>query len=687
MCSSCSTATPEEEFARGKELLEEGKRERAYKHFKRAAGKKKTDGTYHWAAASVAPNQNAAFVHAELAWKNGLKQPAVLWSLIQLSFHTTLDQKREYAFTRYEELPDSFQTSALRGELFYRFEQYDSALVIWDTLYEQSWSPTWVSKIAMAYGKMDKADSALAVLERARASKKLDAQAYVLLASMLFRGGEYKEVDRLFAESRQGKLYDDGMRVSHATLLMLQNRFGDAQSILKAISDTVADPAVNLIHHRARALLSYMAYLRRDSSAIIALRDYIEADEPKWRATETAFHEALLAQLRRDPSTLEQLRDLRKSLGGGIVDLAYARECLRRGRFEEALEGYKALPGSFRSSPGITVELARVLAGAGKEKEALAVLGDMHKRKLFTKASLELFRDLSVRQDLVEKSLAAQKLLESRFGDDVGVKWKGAMLALKRGKTDSALVLLTRLAKEHPEESRFETARLSTIFLTKDYERLIEECANSDGPTETVAVLKARAYRKLGRLREANAAFTEALAAERKPAILMEYADFLIAAEKPAKAVEVYQEIMEKHAEGLERDSLANAVVLNNLAWANLDTKTPDVKRALWAAEKAHDLAPDNPHILDTYADALLRAGKYRDCVHLLHADPLTAGEPRLIHHLATAFEQDGDINKAVRHYQDILTVMDSSAVLPVPFTEQEIRAKVTEMTSESGRK
>jgi predicted Zn-dependent protease len=132
---------------------------------------------------------------------------------------------------------------------------------------------------------------------------------------------------------------------------------------------------------------------------------------------------------------------------------------------------------------------------------------------------------------------------------------------------------------------------------------------------------------------------------------------------------------------------VANAVVLNNLAWANLDGKEPDIERALWAAKKAHELAPDNPHILDTYADALVRAGKYRACVQLLDKDPLTAGEPRLIHHLAQAFEKEGETNKAVRHYQDILARMDSTAVLPVPFSEGDIRGKVAELTSESGRK
>jgi predicted Zn-dependent protease len=684
---SCSSETAQDDFNRGQALLREGKKEQAYKFFKKAAQKNETDGMYHWAAATVAPNQNAAFIHTEAAWKNGARRPDILSALIQLSFHTSEDQKKEYAFGLYMELPDSFRTPDLKADLLFGFGEVDSALVFWNELYRASGSPEWISRIAIAYSRKEMRDSAMAVLSRARALKALDRNAYLLLSSMLFYEGKTADIDKLFMESRENNQYDENLQLEYATLLVLQNRIPDACGILETLRDTVADSEHNLIRHHSRILYSYALAIKADSVGISGLHKYINAGKPAWRKAEGAWHSAILAVMRSDTSAFGQIRNLREQIASPVIMLVFAHECIRRGNMTEAVESLKLLPRAYLQAPAVAVEFAVALAGTGKDDDALVVLGQLHKRGLFTRPSLELFRDLTAKKNLVEKSLAAQKMLEKQFGDDAGVQWSGAMLAIKRGETDSALVLLDKLAKKYPKESRFEVARLSTLYLKGDYGKVVRECSLSTGPVESVAAIQARAYRKLNRTGEADAAFNKALGPKREPGILMEYADFLVTSQEPQKAVRIYQEILDKNKGQLGRDSMANAVVLNNLAWANLEIKTPDLDLAVWAARKAHELSPLNLHIIDTYADALLRAKKYKDCINLLDKDTLTAKEPRLMFHLASACEKIGNNNKALRYYQDILAAMNGTAVLPVSFSKDDISAKISSLTSDGAKK
>lgn len=65
--------------------------------------------------------------------------------------------------------------------------------------------------------------------------------------------------------------------------------------------------------------------------------------------------------------------------------------------------------------------------------------------------------------------------------------------------------------------------------------------------------------------------------------------------------------------EALESD-IQNASIYNSLAWQfALMRKYPE--ETLRAAEKAHDLEPEDPNIMDTYAEAFYAAGRYEKAV------------------------------------------------------------------------
>jgi putative PEP-CTERM system TPR-repeat lipoprotein len=71
-------------------------------------------------------------------------------------------------------------------------------------------------------------------------------------------------------------------------------------------------------------------------------------------------------------------------------------------------------------------------------------------------------------------------------------------------------------------------------------------------------------------------------------------------------AAKRYERAEQRYRSALQRTP-DNAVLLNNLAWVSHELKRPG---ALEYAERAHDLAPDNPAIMDTLGSILAEAGQ-----------------------------------------------------------------------------
>ena len=83
-----------------------------------------------------------------------------------------------------------------------------------------------------------------------------------------------------------------------------------------------------------------------------------------------------------------------------------------------------------------------------------------------------------------------------------------------------------------------------------------------------------------------------------------------------------------------------DALALNNLAWAAAQLKDP---KALGYAEKANQLAPNNPAILDTLGVLLVDNGDAkRDIESLRQATTLAPNAPGIRLNLARALVRDG---------------------------------------------
>ncbi len=102
----------------------------------------------------------------------------------------------------------------------------------------------------------------------------------------------------------------------------------------------------------------------------------------------------------------------------------------------------------------------------------------------------------------------------------------------------------------------------------------------------------------------------------------------------------------------------------NELAWISLQLE--DLGPAMRHAERAHDLAPDNPVVLDTFGMALLATGEDRKALTILRdAASRAPGSRDLQFHLAQALSRTGDADAAIAIVEEILA-------METPFPERD---------------
>jgi predicted Zn-dependent protease len=111
-----------------------------------------------------------------------------------------------------------------------------------------------------------------------------------------------------------------------------------------------------------------------------------------------------------------------------------------------------------------------------------------------------------------------------------------------------------------------------------------------------------------GKPTEANGMAEEWIRRHPKDATVMAYlGERDIAERRYESAAKRYQSALERQPD--------NALLLNNLAWVSNELKRP---RALEYAERAHELAPENPSIMDTLGSILVDSGQTERGLQLL---------------------------------------------------------------------
>lgn len=682
-CTCFMTGSPQEAYKKGVTLIEEGKPKKAFKAFRYAAKKAPDSTRYLFAAAQTAPDQNTAFMYTKFAWEKGLKNKTIFLSLLKLSFHTDKKQKLDYALTLFRELPDSIATSEFKGDLFFKFDQADSALAVWESEFRKTNKSALCPKIAQAMAKTGRIDQAIDFLYENKNKKNLDIDGYTLLATFLAMDYNFPEVDRLYDELSGSNLYNDKLRIDYATYLVFNNHIDRARPLLRQPAALGTPNVKALLNLRLRtlkifALLSENSIVAADSLSSTALPD------TALRERISEILPAIKAHIKKDSSAYDLLLKARKKLPPDpVTTLMSAREAARKKRFKEAASLYRQLPKIVLWSPRIVAERARILSADGNDDEALAIISFMHKKRTFTRQSLELFRNITLKKDLLEKSQAAQKLLEKQYSNDVGLKWKGLLLAIKSAKTDSALAIAAGLSQKYPEDERFTSTYLSLLLLKKEYRQVLDKLGDSNLPIEKRKVLEASAWKGLGDTLKAISAYETALKNRKNdsPFLPMQLAEMYFQQKQYRKATALYSQLLKDTADTSGKDSVKIAILLNNNAWTIMTAGTGNLSAALNMVKRAFEIMPGNVHIIDTYAAILLQDKKYRECINVISGSKKALKEKRLLCQLSAAWEKRGDDNKAKRYLEDALKLKAQDQKLKSLLTDTQIREHIARLS------
>lgn len=675
---SCSNQSPEQLYEKGKMLAESGNIKKAYTFFKNAANKNAENTTYLIAAGSTAPDQNAAYIHFKKAWEKGAKNKLVLSNLIRLSFHVDINEKRTYALSLYDELPDSLKNPQFRGELFFQFGVLDSAISIWKKEFIKSPSPELSNSISLAFISKKEIDSALNVLLDSKKSGILNAQTYIQLASLFAAKMDYKAVNTLYSEV-QNSVFDNSLtRLEFASFFLIHNNLDKALSLMKMAEQKVPVNQEAFVSKKLRCMKAFLALTQNKKDDLDALISGV-TDSPD----ETALLNAFKAFLNNDSSSLKMLEDAReKNPRDPFIDIVCARSNLLLSKnYEKALSYYHSLPGIIQWSPRILTEIILSYAASGKEDEALKRINFMHKQGVFTKKSLEIFRDITFRKDLIDKSTAAQNLLEQQYGNDINVKWHSLLLSIKSNRFDTAEVIIDELIKKAPDNERFKMTRFSIMFLKKDYQRIVKELPLSGLSEERTKPIEAMAWLKSGDTTNAINVLEQSVQKFQNLQTMVELAQLYLHTNNNSKATSLYQQIV-NHTETSKAANSTTAALLNNYAWILSSSDNGDITAALDAAKRANSILPDNLSIIDTYASILLKAGKFKECIKVIESNQAAMKQARLIHYLAQSYEEAGNINKAKRYYENVLS-LEPSDDLPLTESKQMIRQRIEKITSE----
>lgn len=683
--SNCSIGgSAQELYEKGLKLAQAGKTKQAFRSFKSAAKQAPDSARYYFAAAQTAPDQNTALMYTKFAWEKGFKNAVVFSMLLRQTLHVDKEKKLEYALSLFRELPDSVATENFRGQLYFDFGVYDTASTIWNREFKKTGKSLYCSKIARALVKQGKVEEAEQFLYTCKENKVLDADGYGTLASLLAMQYKYADADRLFAEVAASNRYNDPLRIEQATYLIFNGRGKEAEHLLARNAGPGSPETKALINIRLHTLRLLESLSTGKKERTDFLLQHAPSDTVLREKGKNVFN-AVKVYLDNDTSAYRVLKDACAKLPPDPVTTVFlARAASRKKMFTEALAWYSRLPATVLWSPQIVAERAQIMALAGNEDEALRTISFMHSKKIFSRQSLELFRNLTLKKDLIEKSEAAQQLLEKQYSNDIGLKWKGLLLAIKGGKIDSALTIARQLNSSYPKEERFEQTKLSLMLMKKEYRKVLDAIKVSTLPAVKTKSIEAAAWKGLGDTAQAIKAYEMAVKDGKEPVLSMQLAEMYFQTGAYDKATNLYTRLIEDPAaDSLFKDSTQMAILLNNNAWTIMTSGEKDLSPALGMAKKALDLAPANLHILDTYVTLLFKAGKQKECIALLEKNTSALAQKRMLVHLSRAWEQRGDANKAKRYLEDALKCKADDQKLPELLTDSEIKTEIARLSEE----
>lgn len=348
---------------------------------------------------------------------------------------------------------------------------------------------------------------------------------------------------------------------------------------------------------------------------------------------------------------LELLRRARTANPDALVArLVLANYALGTGALEEALrlaeEAARIAPDNVQAQ--LMLGQARLQSGDGAGAvDALSQVAAQAPRD--PRAHLLLGRAQARSGDLDGARQSLSRALELAEGDLPAAREGLAELALAQGRTDDAVELAQELQAADPGRAAgylLEGRALERAGEFPEAARAYRE-ALARQASEATAVRLSRALERGGEVQAAEEVLLEALDTQAEgTAARLALADLKMRHGDADAARRHYQVVLEDHPD--------HVVALNNLAVAQ--SRLGATGNAVSTAERAYELAPSSPAVMDTLGWLLVRNNRFEQGLRLLRQAAAGApGSRDIRYHLAAALAQDGSNREARAELESIL--------------------------------
>jgi predicted Zn-dependent protease len=680
--------------------------------------------------AIAANNANKAYYYAQKTWKNGRKERDILFYLIRFSFFQDKKQKLDYALSRVNEMGANTDKDDLRVDILMLFGEFDKARQLCERNYDKSPVPYTAVKLARLYVQSGNDSLAMSFLQSCRQRLALNDEGYGVLAQLYAKKGNLEEAELCYREGAENNRSSEQLQYDHAAFLMNSGKYDQAAVMADSLIEKYPE-------NKNFETIRIGAFINKGDNAG-ALRECDKSTVPfgliaplrvKALVNLNRFAEAEAVY----DSAIAHNNDLRIRLEFGNFLLYKTKN------YKKARTIFQSVNSARPDEPVANIGLATLDIyshdPAAAKKHIAAVLSSEKKMPypylLLARINL-IENDPKSAIDNCDKVLAHLPGL----GDAAYIKAQAYYTMGQYDKTDQIMTTLINRAGIDKKKAAFYTKAIIPIKIKeKKYDEaialinnmghgadsiamnrmLLEVYAISNNPVKAEQVLSSLE----GNIDKSSYSYYQSWLAElegdtAKAAAFLESdlstkSFFMRWASLRIKMGKV-DNVMEK----LNRDSMnvadwvkiaaiadkrkyyefssecyknalmhetENAALLNNYAWASMQTSSFNHDEVLKAVKKAYNLMPDNIDVLQTYSEALNKCDKSKECINLLK-DKLkqTRQNANILYQLGIAYEKTGDIRGATSSFQLMLQLPDSVIVWPEGISRSGLQGHVGEL-------
>jgi len=608
-------------YAYGVECLKKGDPVKGYSFLKEALKRsgQRPDYLEDAARAALGAGQPLeALSLAREAWQLGRKNDTLLRIMAVGSQIQGSTLKGPQVENMLRELPSDQQTLELQGDLKLWLGQVPLALDLWQQALAKKHIPALAKKIAEGYLAQDKSKEAQALLEKQRDQHLLDAEGYLVLASVYASNYDFAKASFTAGEAIQFDPTFERASLQQAVYLAFQEKRVEAQRMLAELENRPGTPREPAVIWQGRLWQAYLLWRQNQADGLRQLQERI-AQEPPSSAQKGClqFLDGLSLKLKNDSKALDAFVKARELISKQpVIELLCAMESLQAGNAAAAIEYCQQITGIASRWPQVRLTLAQALARDQQEEAAIKVLYDMHRRNIFSPPSLALFRDLTAKAGLTEAAAASQALLNRYAGSGAEAQMNQVLYHLFQSDLGKPEEILDRLNNALPGQSRAHLDPFKALLKAGNFEGALKAGESAGIREEVRAALTGFAHLGLNQFDHAEAAFSKAANILPTPDLLLQYAMVLVRNGKLPEAKQQFEKVIQSAS------NQANARA--GLAWIALRQNRRD--EFLQQAEAAIKARPEL--VLPCFLKAVnqLRTGNLPEAEQL--CDQLLKNQP-----------------------------------------------------------